>query len=92
MHKRVLADGVLCNGAAMASTRRRPTRRDDRPLPGQRRLLLGVPENHSTRTEYRRCGRPNCSKCADGGQGHGPYLYAVWREGARVRRKYLGPA
>ncbi|MGH8704748.1 MAG: DUF6788 family protein [Burkholderiales bacterium] len=51
-----------------------------------------MPENHRVRSEYRRCGRETCSTCADGRRGHGPYLYAVWRDGARVVRKYLGPA
>jgi len=69
--------------------RSKKRRRDERPLPGQRRLLLGVPTNHTIRAEYRRCGRETCSTCTDG-NGHGPYLYAVWREGKRVRRKYLG--
>lgn len=61
-------------------------------LRGQRRLPLGVPAKHSVRVEYRRCGRDNCSRCGDGKRGHGPYSYAVWRDGDRVRRKYLGPA
>lgn len=57
----------------------------------QPRLPLDVPENHALRREYRRCGKPNCERCREG-PGHGPYLYAVWREGRRVRRKYLGRA
>lgn len=39
--------------------------------------------------QYRKCGKPSCSTCRDG-QGHGPYWYAYWREGARLRSGYVG--
>lgn len=70
-----------------------PRRGTTRPtkLRGQRKLPLGVPKNHSVREEYRRCGKATCSTCKDGA-GHGPYLYAVWRKGTAVKKKYLGPA
>jgi hypothetical protein len=71
--------------------RKRRTVKEPRKLRGQRRLPLGVPENHSVRTEYRRCGKLTCTTCS-GGHGHGPYLYAVWRDGKAVKKKYLGPA
>ena len=35
------------------------------------------------------CGKPRCRKCRDG-QGHGPYWYAYWREGSRLRSGYIG--
>ncbi len=41
------------------------------------------------RLQYIRCGRPTC-KCAEGGQGHGPYWYAYWWQGGRTRSKYIG--
>ena len=34
-----------------------------------------------------RCGKPTC-RCA-GGQGHGPYWFLHWREGAIQRRRYV---
>ena len=37
------------------------------------------------RNEYTKCGKPNCKKCP-----HGPYWYAYWREGKRLRKKYIG--
>ncbi|HEY8285561.1 MAG TPA: DUF6788 family protein [Chloroflexota bacterium] len=40
--------------------------------------------------QYRRCGKPSCRLCADGGRGHGPYWYAYWREEGRIRSRYLG--
>lgn len=43
------------------------------------------------REEYRKCGAAHCATCQKG-KGHGPYLYAVWREGDKVRRKYIGRA
>lgn len=39
----------------------------------------------SYRLEPVNCGKPGCSKCP-----HGPYWYAYWREGGRVRSKYIG--
>ena len=43
----------------------------------------------SYRSSFRRCGKPNCSTCGEG-PGHGPYWYAQWREGNRVRSRYIG--
>lgn len=33
-----------------------------------------------------RCGK-NCPRCP-----HGPYKYLVWRDGAKVRERYVGKA
>ena len=32
-----------------------------------------------------RCGKPTCTRCP-----HGPYWYACWREGDKVRTRYIG--
>ena len=40
--------------------------------------------------QYRRCGKPTCPRCAASGTGHGPYWFAYWREGGRLRSCYLG--
>lgn len=37
------------------------------------------------RQQLRRCGKPNCTQCP-----HGPYWYAVWRDGSRVKTRYVG--
>ena len=39
--------------------------------------------------QYRKCGKASCSTCRNG-QGHGPYWYAYWRDGARLRSGYVG--
>jgi Family of unknown function (DUF6788) len=39
--------------------------------------------------QRRKCGKSSCSTCRDG-QGHGPYWYAFWREGTRLRSAYVG--
>ena len=39
--------------------------------------------------QYRKCGKTSCSTCRDG-QGHGPYWYAYWRQGSRLRSGYVG--
>jgi hypothetical protein len=39
--------------------------------------------------QYRKCGKTSCSTCRNG-QGHGPYWYAYWREGSRLRSGYIG--
>src|SRR5436190_24256262 len=44
------------------------------------------PEGKVTyRQEQVRCGRENCTRCP-----HGPYWYAYWREGGRLRSRYIG--
>jgi hypothetical protein len=37
------------------------------------------------RLEPVRCGKTGCSRCP-----HGPYWYAYWREGGRMRSRYIG--
>jgi hypothetical protein len=37
------------------------------------------------RQESVKCGRRNCARCP-----HGPYWYAYWREGGRLRSRYIG--
>ncbi|MGQ0679203.1 MAG: hypothetical protein ACT4OM_06030 [Actinomycetota bacterium] len=37
------------------------------------------------RLEPVRCGKAGCSRCP-----HGPYWYAYWREGDKVRSRYIG--
>jgi hypothetical protein len=38
------------------------------------------------RLETVRCGKPNCKTCP-----HGPYWYAYYREGKKLRSRYIGP-
>ena len=37
------------------------------------------------RRESVRCGKPGCKKCP-----HGPYWYAYYREGGRLKSRYIG--
>lgn len=37
------------------------------------------------RQEHVRCGKKGCTRCP-----HGPYWYAYWREGGRLRSRYIG--
>ncbi|MGH2765443.1 MAG: hypothetical protein ACRDKA_05975 [Actinomycetota bacterium] len=51
---------------------------------------VGIPERErrgkvTFRRERVRCGREGCTKCP-----HGPYWYAYWREGGRLRSRYIG--
>ena len=39
--------------------------------------------------QHRKCGKTSCGTCRTG-QGHGPYWYAYWREGSRLRSGYVG--
>jgi hypothetical protein len=41
----------------------------------------------SFRQQSVRCGKPTCTRCP-----HGPYWYACWREGDKVRTRYIGRA
>ncbi len=48
------------------------------------------PDQHITyQLQYRKCGKPTCSTCKSG-IGHGPYWYAYWRDGAKLRSGYIG--
>ena len=38
------------------------------------------------RLETVKCGKPNCKTCP-----HGPYWYAYYREGKKLRSRYIGP-
>ena len=37
------------------------------------------------RLESVKCGKPNCNSCP-----HGPYWYAYYREGNRLKSRYIG--
>ncbi len=37
------------------------------------------------RLETVKCGKPNCNSCP-----HGPYWYAYYREGDRLKSRYIG--
>ncbi|WP_373323823.1 hypothetical protein [Dictyobacter formicarum] len=53
--------------------------------------MTEIPSNqHITyQLQYRKCGKASCSTCRNG-QGHGPYWYAYWRQGSRLRSGYIG--
>jgi hypothetical protein len=53
--------------------------------------MTQLPSNqHITyQLQYRKCGKTSCGTCRDG-HGHGPYWYAYWREGSRLRSGYIG--
>ena len=50
----------------------------------------GTAEERTARVTYRlekvRCGKSGCSSCP-----HGPYWYVYYREGKRLRSRYIGP-
>ena len=39
--------------------------------------------------QYRKCGKATCATCRTG-RKHGPYVYAYWHEGVRLRSAYIG--
>ena len=54
---------------------------DDEPVAAE----VVTPPAVTYRHEKVRCGKPGCKSCP-----HGPYWYAYWREGGRVRSRYIG--
>ena len=57
------------------------------PTPGG---TLPEPADRKTyRQRYITCGKPGCRTCT-AGPGHGPYWYAYWREGTKIRSAYIG--
>ena len=53
--------------------------------------MARIPSNqHITyQFQFRKCGKSSCNTCKSG-QGHGPYWYAYWREGSRLKSGYVG--
>lgn len=49
-----------------------------------------IPPNATLEQRYVRCGKSRCERCRTYGAAHGPYWYAYWKEGRRVRSRYLG--
>jgi hypothetical protein len=53
-------------------------------------LEEGDPGDGTSGVTYRlesvRCGKAGCTRCP-----HGPYWYAYYREGGRLRSRYIGP-
>jgi hypothetical protein len=45
-----------------------------------------IPKNATIRKEYVNCKKPNCYR----GGAHGPYYYAYWKEGKKIKKKYIG--
>ena len=39
---------------------------------------IGELRQGSLRTQYRKCGKPNCRCAGEGAQGHGPYWLLTW--------------
>ena len=58
---------------------------------GERDHMSKLPtDQHITyQLQYRKCGKPTCGTCKTT-PGHGPYWYAYWREGAKLRSGYIG--
>ncbi len=46
-------------------------------------------QNITYQLKYRKCGKPTCRTCREG-QGHGPYWYAYWHDGSRLKSGYIG--
>jgi hypothetical protein len=45
---------------------------------------LETPPNATIRQEYVKCGNPDCQN------QHGPYLYAYWKHGKKLNKRYVG--
>jgi hypothetical protein len=45
---------------------------------------LEIPPNATIRQEYVKCGDPDCQNL------HGPYLYAYWKQGKKLKKRYVG--
>ncbi len=71
-----------------------PARLGTLPAPAAVRAeITQVPTDAADHKTYRQryvtCGKPGCRTCTDG-PGHGPYWYAYWREGTKIRSAYIG--
>jgi len=53
-------------------------------------MIQAPGDQHITyQLQFRKCGKRTCRTCREG-QGHGPYWYAYWREGSRLKSGYIG--
>ena len=52
-------------------------------------IQLPGDQHVSYQFQYRKCGKATCSTCRNG-RGHGPYWYAYWNDGSRLRSGYIG--
>ena len=52
-------------------------------------IQLPVDQHITYQLQFRKCGKASCRTCREG-QGHGPYWYAYWREGSRLKSGYIG--
>lgn len=43
------------------------------------------------RARFIRCGKPTCRCAAEPEARHGPYWYLTWRQGRRIRMRYVPP-
>ncbi len=59
----------------------KPTKHNMTELPNNQHITY--------QQQYRKCGKTSCSTCRTS-HGHGPYWYAYWREGTRLRSGYVG--
>jgi hypothetical protein len=55
----------------------------------RKKIPKGVPGQVSFHLEYRKCRPGKCATCDAGGR-HGPYWYAVFRDGERICKRYCG--
>lgn len=47
-------------------------------------------DNRLYQLERVRCGKVGCKCAGENGQLHGPYWYAYWREGGKLKSCYIG--
>lgn len=53
--------------------------------PASTKWVTGENETVTYRRESVRCGKPGCTTCP-----HGPYWYAYYREGGKLKSRYIG--
>jgi hypothetical protein len=51
--------------------------------------MVTIPVNATLEQRLVSCGKPACRRCKRG-PAHGPYWYAYWKDGERVRSRYVG--
>ncbi len=98
--RRVTPRTMLRKGERPAHERRSPLQKTNAATPAKKKPTRAARKKHQPppteptptityRQELTRCNNERCKKCRES-LGHGPYWYAYWREGPKVRKKYLG--
>lgn len=79
------SDRFFVDGYALVEQTKRMSARINSQQDLTSKNYSSIPSNATIRKEYVKCGNPYCYRCK-----HGPYYYAYWKQGRKLKKKYIG--